>query len=77
MALSDAIKAEAEKKPGPKCSTCLLVETIPLEDRHALDAALGDLSITTAAICRALAVEGYKVRPENLQRHRNRDCNRP
>jgi hypothetical protein len=77
MALSDAIKAEAEKKPGPKCSTCLLVATLEPEDQEALAAALADLSITTAAIRRALATEGHEVRAENLQRHRNRDCNRP
>jgi hypothetical protein len=77
MALSDAIKAEASRKPGPKCSTCLLISTLDDADQAALEEAMADRTITTAAICRALGVEGHRVTPINLQRHRNRECNRP
>ena len=77
MALSDAIKAEAARKPGPRCSTCLLISTLDADDQAALEAAFADPAVTTAAIARALSTEGHRVNPTNLQRHRQRECNRP
>lgn len=74
MALKDALAAEAAKKPGPRCTVCLLSASLPKADRDALTAALDNLAITSAAISRALLSEGHTVRSETIRRHRAREC---
>ena len=74
MALSDALKAEAGKKPGPRCIACILIDRLSDDDTAALDAAFADLSITSTAIVRALASEGHKIGAETIRRHRAGNC---
>ena len=74
MALSDALKAEAEKKPGPRCTLCNLTLTLPKDDLAALDAAMADLTVTSSSISRALMSEGHDMRPETVRRHRAKNC---
>ena len=74
MALSDALKAEASKRPGPTCTVCILVPTLSGADREALEAAMTDLAVTASAIARALQSEGHDISPETLRRHRSQRC---
>lgn len=73
MALSDAL-IEATKARGPRCSMCVIAEGLTEADRASLDAALVDLSVTSAAITRALVSEGHKVSAESVRRHRSGEC---
>ena len=74
MALSDALRVEANKKPGPTCTVCILIPTLSDADREALEAAMTDLAVTASAIARALQSEGHDVSPETLRRHRAQRC---
>ena len=74
MALSDALKAETIKKPGPVCTVCILLTTLAKDDAGALSSALSDFAVTSAAISRALLSEGHRVAANTLSRHRRGDC---
>jgi len=76
VALSDALKAEALKRPGPLCTVCILITTLTKSDVEALDAAMADLAVTSSAIARALQSEGHEVRAETVRRHRAKQCAR-
>lgn len=74
MALSDALKAETSKRPGPRCTLCVLDDTLTPADRAALHAAMDDGSVTSSAISRALVTEGHDIRAETVRRHRAKQC---
>lgn len=74
MALSDALKFETSKRPGPRCTLCVARASLPKSDQTALDGALTDLSVTSAAIARALVSEGHDIRSETVRRHRSHEC---
>ena len=74
MALSDALKAETAKRPGPLCTVCIIITTLSKDDRDSLDAAFADVSVTGTAITRALQSEGHEVRAEAVRRHRDNRC---
>lgn len=76
--LANALASERGRpKKGPKCTACTLLETLATEDSAALAAALADPSFSTAAIARALRVEGYAVSAQTLGRHRKKECSGP
>jgi len=74
MSLSEALKIEASRKHGPRCTLCILISGLPEGDAKALQAALSDGGVTSSAIARALASEGHDIRPETVRRHRAREC---
>ncbi len=74
MALSDALQHEISKRPGPTCTVCILIPTLPASDQSALEAAMTDLAVTASAIARALQSEGHDVSAETLRRHRSQRC---
>lgn len=77
MSLSDALKYEASRKPGPRCSICILIPTLDKPEAAALVAALDDGAVTSSAISRALNSEGHEIRAETVRRHRAKECAGP
>lgn len=75
MALSDSLSAEVTASlRGPRCTVCALVPGLGKDDRTALEAALNDRNITSAAISRALRREGHAITESTLRRHRKGEC---
>lgn len=74
MSLSDALKAESSKRPGPRCTVCIVSASLPKSDADALNSAMADLAVTSSAIARALQSEGHEVRAETVRRHRHKEC---
>jgi hypothetical protein len=72
--LSDALKTELGTNHGPRCSTCILMESLTKEDAAALQAAFDNDKFTGAAIVRALRSQGHAASPANIIRHRRGDC---
>lgn len=60
---------------GPRCTVCITLETMPAEERDALNDALGDKRIQHAALARILAKWGYNnLRADAISRHRKGEC---
>jgi hypothetical protein len=74
MGLADALKAERDRGHAKRCNVCTLLGAMPKDDRAALTEALEDKALTSSAIYRALAAEGYDVKTHSLARHRRREC---
>ena len=79
MSLSDALQYEriARQQKGPRCTMCLLLESLPDADRDALQVALDDESFTHAGIARALRSEGHVFLAITVSRHRRQECQQP
>ena len=71
--LSEAIQADRLHK-GPRCTVSVLLERLPKAERAELLAAIGDRSLASATISRALASLGHTLPQFVLQRHRRGDC---
>lgn len=74
MGLSDVLAA-AKTKPVAKCAVCQVLERLSIEDRNTLVKVLAVPEtdpefLSSTAISRALASEGYMVGYNSVQRHR-------
>jgi len=77
MGLSEALAAERNTRPGPRCGVCRLMDNLCEEDRAELDAALADPDFKGAAIARAIKAEGLAdFQAQQINRHRRGDCRR-
>lgn len=74
MSLADALSKERNLLPGPRCTTCQLVDRLDDADRAALAMAMQDESVTTTTITRALNSEGHSISSESVRRHRRGEC---
>ena len=73
MSLADALKAERELAPGPKCGMCVLLPTLDEEDRAELEASLAG-KMSGSRISRAMRAVGINVSAQTILRHRRGDC---
>lgn len=73
MSLKDALEVAEPGRTGPKCSVCVLLSELPMEDRMALEEALAS-SLAESAIFRAIRSEGFYVGKGSIGRHRRGDC---
>ena len=74
MSLSDALKIETTRRPGPRCTLCMTITKLPPADVASLQDAMDDKGVTSSAISRALVSEGYDIRSETVRRHRKNEC---
>jgi len=74
VALSDALLMETAKRKGPRCTMCVLVESLDKEDAAVLAEYLANPNVPSTAIGRALAREGHNISGETVRRHRDRRC---
>lgn len=74
MALADALDAERNLLPGPKCGVAKVRIVLVPADQTALDAALADDATSHSAISRALFSEGHRVSEFTVGRHRMGKC---
>lgn len=73
MGIADALAAEANRKTGPKCIMCQVLETLDAKDRAAVETALAG-NLSASAIARALQSEGLQIRDQSVARHRRGAC---
>lgn len=74
MSLAAALAVEAGRKPGPRCTLCVVLDRLPESDAAALTAALDGDEVTSAGIARALLREGHKISAVTVRRHRAKEC---
>lgn len=74
MSIADAIAQQPKMLPGPRCSTCLVIDTLDAADREALAMAMADPSVTASTIARALQSDGHDVSVASITRHRRKGC---
>ena len=73
MSLADSLAAQTSPK-GPPCSMAAIIAALDTADLAALNHALNNPGATSAAITRALQMEGHKVTVFTLNRHRKGGC---
>lgn len=74
MSLAAALEAEAARKPGPRCTLCLVLDRLPESEAEALAAALAGDTMASAGISRALIREGHNIAAVTVRRHRAGEC---
>lgn len=65
---------KASTKPGPACRFRICREATDIDERKALDQAMKDPGITSAAVARVLTSWGYSIRADSVTRHRRKEC---
>lgn len=74
--LEDIHDEQAESRRGPRCSMCVVMDSLSESDAADLSAALADSSVYATSIARALRRRGVKIKDDAVQRHRSGRCNR-
>lgn len=72
--LLDEIRAGSVETSGRVCAVKTVLESLTPDDRSDLLVAFDDLSVTSAAIYRALNNRGVQISVFSLQRHRRGEC---
>lgn len=73
MALADALE-QATKPRRLRCAIAVLLEQLDHDDKRTLAGWLTDLTISNAAIERALVSQGHLIRQHTVRRHRKNEC---
>lgn len=78
MALADRVQTRPATLHGLPCSVGVLLDTLPPEERDALELMLGDPDKrngwNASDIYDALVAEGHTVGRQTIGRHRGRKC---
>lgn len=74
MGLSDRLAEYERPRIGAKCRTCELLESLPDNEREALQSALADPRFSNAGLAKILRDEGYQMADSTVRRHRRGEC---